>query len=467
MKIATIALAASLHFINAQSRADVFHVPADYPTIQDAVGPAGNGDEIVIAPGTYAPFTIGAENITFRGSGGPEVTIIDGGGTNVCVFSAANGLGTFEDLTFTNGSGTTGGAVAFGFGSGNLSFNNCIFSNNANSAVGSPNAVSTLVFTGCTFIGNSGSSGGAARTGTSDFEFIDCNFLNNTATTLGGALYINNSSGITITGCTFQGNSAPYGGAICNFNPFTGPNEQLDDSVFDGNTATDVNGGGAIWTAHNTPISNCQFIGNIAQTGPGGAVHCIGINAVATLTNCTFDQNEATIGGGVATGSGSATDCTFTANIASGSGGALHGASDEFTVTSCTMSGNSAGTSGGAVYVADGAIVHVNDSTLCMNIPDQFDYVGAFLATNVFGCDVTCPNVEPVGACCFPRGDCVAITQKQCIAAGGAYQGDGTDCGTANCPQPTCEADIAPPGGDGVVNVDDLLKTINFWGACP
>ena len=30
-----------------------------------------------------------------------------------------------------------------------------------------------------------------------------------------------------------------------------------------------------------------------------------------------------------------------------------------------------------------------------------------------------------------------------------------------------CPGDIAPAGGDGAVNVDDLLAVINAWGACP
>ena len=30
--------------------------------------------------------------------------------------------------------------------------------------------------------------------------------------------------------------------------------------------------------------------------------------------------------------------------------------------------------------------------------------------------------------------------------------------------QPQCPADIAPPGGNGVINVDDLLAVINTWG---
>src|SRR5262249_46626360 len=36
-----------------------------------------------------------------------------------------------------------------------------------------------------------------------------------------------------------------------------------------------------------------------------------------------------------------------------------------------------------------------------------------------------------------------------------------------SCPAPPCPADIAPDGGDGVVNVQDLLKVINSWGNCP
>jgi hypothetical protein len=30
----------------------------------------------------------------------------------------------------------------------------------------------------------------------------------------------------------------------------------------------------------------------------------------------------------------------------------------------------------------------------------------------------------------------------------------------------SCPADISPPGGDGVVNVDDLLAVISNWGPC-
>lgn len=40
-------------------------------------------------------------------------------------------------------------------------------------------------------------------------------------------------------------------------------------------------------------------------------------------------------------------------------------------------------------------------------------------------------------------------------------------CMLVGPPPPSCSADIAPPGGNGVVNVDDLLLVINSWGMCP
>lgn len=46
---------------------------------------------------------------------------------------------------------------------------------------------------------------------------------------------------------------------------------------------------------------------------------------------------------------------------------------------------------------------------------------------------------------------------------GGIAGGSGGGGGIAS----SCTADIAPPGGDGMVNVGDLLAVINAWGACP
>ncbi len=52
-----------------------------------------------------------------------------------------------------------------------------------------------------------------------------------------------------------------------------------------------------------------------------------------------------------------------------------------------------------------------------------------------------------VGACCLPDGSCSSSTQLDCAAAGGTYQGDGTLCGSVNCPAPTGSCCFQATGG--------------------
>ncbi len=71
------------------------------------------------------------------------------------------------------------------------------------------------------------------------------------------------------------------------------------------------------------------------------------------------------------------------------------------------------------------------------------------------GDDVTCadadcpqppaptPTPPPTGACCMDDGSCTVGTQDDCDAAGGTYQGRGTDCTGVQCPAPP--APPAPP----------------------
>lgn len=57
-------------------------------------------------------------------------------------------------------------------------------------------------------------------------------------------------------------------------------------------------------------------------------------------------------------------------------------------------------------------------------------------------------TLAPTGACCLGNGSCATLTQAQCAAQGGTYQGDSTMCGMVNCPlQLTPFVDALPRPG--------------------
>ncbi|MEM7229883.1 MAG: hypothetical protein AAF432_13820 [Planctomycetota bacterium] len=72
--------------------------------------------------------------------------------------------------------------------------------------------------------------------------------------------------------------------------------------------------------------------------------------------------------------------------------------------------------------------------------------------------EVMCP--PSFGACCLPDGSCERISPAECATANGTYLGDGVLC--------RCPTDCAPRTfnsvGNGIVNVDDLVATINMFG---
>jgi hypothetical protein len=62
----------------------------------------------------------------------------------------------------------------------------------------------------------------------------------------------------------------------------------------------------------------------------------------------------------------------------------------------------------------------------CVTVSDVLAVVGSW------GNDCT-----PIGACCLPEGGCLQMTAEACSwEANGTYQGNDTDCATANCPSP-------------------------------
>lgn len=76
------------------ARGGVINVPADHPTIQAAIAASVDGEEIVVAPGTYhEAISFMGKDITLRSAAGPEATRIDstGLGLGTVRFVAAEG----------------------------------------------------------------------------------------------------------------------------------------------------------------------------------------------------------------------------------------------------------------------------------------------------------------------------------------------------------------------------------------
>ena len=131
----------------------------------------------------------------------------------------------------------------------------------------------TLTLTGCTFAGNtSWYSGGGLRSHDGGLTLIDCHFnANSVALTVswrGGGLYIENCDS-TLTHCTFNGHVI-YG-----------------------------QGAGLYGSGCNLAFTNCVFRGNRSTGADEGGGMYLDDYSTATLTNCTFSDNVAFLGGAI------------------------------------------------------------------------------------------------------------------------------------------------------------------------
>lgn len=339
----------------------VIHVPADYPTIQLAIDVAVDGDEIVVAPGTYNEvINFNSRTIYLHSSDGPEVTMIDGTGFNSTVVVCANNNNPetrFEGFTVTGGIADSGGGMRII--NSDPTIDNCTFSNNFANIYG-----------------------GGLYCYYSNSTLTDCSFIDNIAnrdhwqSSHGGAIF-NEGGSLSISQCNFSGNrafrnpnsegSSASGGAIENKNSEL----YVSDSEFIENI-TDV-WGGAIHTYDNDSftvvIENCRFISNQAighddiydQVGYGGAISSRGNTSII---GCIFDSNSAnkiytafSIGGAIRHSNGGygndyyleVVDCSFI-NNSSYNGGGIGVFRSNLNVYNCMFYENESNSSGSAIY---------------------------------------------------------------------------------------------------------------------
>ncbi|MDF7798363.1 choice-of-anchor Q domain-containing protein [Pontiellaceae bacterium B1224] len=336
--IGTTTFIASM-LLQANTRAADFYVDLNSPNptapystwataatnIQTAVDATADGDTVWVTNGTYiltAEITV-TNDITLQSVNGPEVTIVDGGGSNRC-FQLKSGSCLLEGFTIQNGYNGNGYSYNSDddLGGGVLcqdnisSISNCTFRNNQAYAGG---GLVRGKAEHCRFIGNSargggGGGGGGMLGGKANY----CSFIENESGGSGGGMLEGSASY-----CTFQGNEARdagggmYGGtaAHCTFET-----NGVVDGYF-GESALYGGGGMSAGTA-----TNCVFTGNTADQTYGGGASC------STVINCVFTGNTAKNGGGI------------------GSFVSHYGPDGPSKAVNCTFSGNSAGENGGGIY---------------------------------------------------------------------------------------------------------------------
>ena len=418
----------TLFLVASIGLADVITVdddgPADFATIQAAIDAASDGDEIVVAPGTYTGS--GDQVVDTRGKaivlralfGGEDPSTIDGGGVRhgiVCRSGEGNDT-VIEGFVITN-------CYPAGYdwsGNGQIEF--------------------------WEFFGG----GTWCRDGSSP-TIRECFFLSNRAE-YGGAICNGDENGVAsnpiITDCAFlQNQSAPVtggvGGAIYN----TGSSPVIADSLFDGNRAYS---GGAIlnWSGSNPEILGCDFFRNTARNG--GAIY--NETSQPQHVGCVFELNVASSGGGAVFNAEPSSNlnrplfenCEFRANSCASDGGAMQNFSVSPEILDCVFERNQASI-GGAIMSWNTSQPELGGSVICENAAPQLDGPYDDLGGNTVS--DSCP-----GAC---LGD---------LDGSGIVDGADLNQLLGEWGQSGSDADF---DGSGLVDGEDLLVILSAWGECP
>lgn len=224
-------------------------VPADFPTIQEAIDSASDFDTIIVSDGHYY------ERISFLGK---SLTLA----SRFLLDNDTNHITNtiIDGDTAVLGVSDTGSVVIL-------------------------TGESTLC--GITITGGIGNDSNFGRVGGGIFcqgspTIRNCNIENNTAKT-GGGLYILKNS-ISISDCAFRGNIADGGGAIASMMSTI----ECQGCFFDGNMATAF-GGSAYTFSTLIHFTRCHFTSNTADQGAGLYL----LISEGHVTDCLFQRNVA------------------------------------------------------------------------------------------------------------------------------------------------------------------------------
>jgi len=304
---------------------------------------------------------------------------------------------SLDSCTFTNNSAEAGGAVHIT--NSIVSLDDTAFDDNQ-STLGNGGGIwaesGDITFTGGRLENNSATlGGGAVYINGTRLQLVDIDSIsgNTSAVSEGGALLVDGSDAVLISGSTFQNNDAwLFGGAISAHNV---SELFIEDTALDGNVSIEESsGGGAIALNQSIlTLSTATFSGN-ESSGDGGAVLAIDSEAFVDMT--VFNLNEANAYGGAwhhHDGLAHFSDSEFERNAGISGGGGL---STDDTETHLTHVGflwneSTGGNGGGLLF--DGTDLQVEGSRFQRNtaqygggihatMSDQFLMKGSVLQEN-------------------------------------------------------------------------------------
>jgi|GEM_PF-392566 len=279
-------------------------------------------------------------------------------------------------------------------GSGTMTVNRTIFTNNEAAGVGANDGGGALFNNGGTLVvndalldgntatGTAGSGGGLFSTGGA-VTLTDTRILNNTSMRAGGGIeVVDGLMNLVDVELSFNTTaSAPGNGGGLHVTGTNGTVVTITDGRVEGNTA--AREGGGLWGQRGSilNVTGTDILGNIAQgaaadDGGGGLFNNGG---TMTIIDAMILNNSATgaggsggglqnIAGGVVTISGT----RFEANVSMRAGGAIEdNAGGSITITDSDLVGNTTGNSpgnGGGIHITGPGTVSITDSDVSRNV---------------------------------------------------------------------------------------------------
>jgi hypothetical protein len=296
-------------------------------SIEAAIGASAHGDTVLVTNGTYnLLWSIPLEkSLTLRGVNGAASTIVNGAARDRCVYLTAPNV-FVEGFTFTNGSiqlaGYAAGGGVYSVGAGST-LKSCVV--RGNRANGSPSQIyyggtgqgggiyaTGLTIDGCTVEGNNTSGSSAMYAGTSAGGGV---WLTG-GTVLNSSIRNNKADG---GGGTTRGVAPGFGGGLYASGVTLSGSTIESNQIASGNYGMAV--GGGVY-ALNSSIKNCRLLNNSNTTTPisyadpgGGGIYMSG----STAENCLITGNRNVLpGGGAYVSGGELIHCTIVSNATTG-----------------------------------------------------------------------------------------------------------------------------------------------------